>query len=301
MRSLLPWLVRPLGRGRPWQNRPMPDPRPTGRQRAAVDPVPIGSPATERTRLRRLPDQGSHRSEDLHAVLDAGFVCHLGLVVDGRPDGGAHQLRAARGPLYLHGSVASRSLRAAQEPVPVCVTVTLIDGVVLARSVFNHSVNYRCAMVYGLPEVLADDEKAGRAPGHQRPGGPGAVGVRPVALGQGAGRHHRAAPDPRRGSVKVSEGPPDDGDGPDGALDVWAGEIPLRTVRLDPVADPALRAGIAVPDHLPDGRTAPGVDAVARTSTGSDGGSGHRRIASVSRGSEASGAAAIPWAAATGS
>ncbi len=159
---------------------------------------------TERTRLRRLPEQGSHRPEDLHAVLDAGFVCHLGLVVEGAPMVVPTSYGRAGDTLYLHGSVASRSLRAAREPVPVCVTVTLVDGVVLARSVFNHSVNYRCAMVYGRPDVLTDvgDKLVGLetisehvAPGQWR--------LRTCALGQGAGRHHRPAAGPRRG---VGEG-----------------------------------------------------------------------------------------------
>ena len=111
---------------------------------------------TERARLRRLPEQGSHRPEDLHAVLDRGFVCHLGIEVDGYPMVVPTSYGRSGDALYLHGSVASHSLRAARQPVPVCVTVTLVDGVVLARSVFNHSVNYRCAMVFGVPEVLTD-------------------------------------------------------------------------------------------------------------------------------------------------
>jgi len=235
----------------------MPDPRPLGRS-APEGPGPAGSPATERTRLRRLATQGSYRREDLHAVLDAGFVCHLGLEVAGGPMVVPTSYGRAGDHLYLHGSVASRSLRAAKEPVPVCVTVTLVDGVVLARSVFNHSVNYRCAMVYGLPEVLADDEKpAGLRiiSDHVAPG-QWEYARSPSARELAATTVLRLSLD--EASVKVSEGPPEDGEGPDGALDVWAGEIPLRTVRLDPVADPALRAGITVPDHLLEGRTAPG-------------------------------------------
>jgi nitroimidazol reductase NimA-like FMN-containing flavoprotein (pyridoxamine 5'-phosphate oxidase superfamily) len=234
----------------------MPDPRP--RRRASRGAVSEG-PKTERTRLRRLPEQGSHRTEDLHAVLDAGFVCHLGLVVDGAPMVVPTSYGRAGDTLYLHGSVASRSLRAAREPVLVCVTVTLVDGVVLARSVFNHSVNYRCAMVYGRPDVLTDvgDKLVGLetisehvAPGQWR------YARAPSAKELAATTVLRLGLD--EASVKVSEGPPDDGEGPDGALDVWAGVVPLRTVRLDPVADPALRGGIGVPGHLQDGEVAPG-------------------------------------------
>jgi nitroimidazol reductase NimA-like FMN-containing flavoprotein (pyridoxamine 5'-phosphate oxidase superfamily) len=161
--------------------------------------------------------------------------------------------------LYLHGSAASRSLRAAREPVPVCVTVTLVDGVVLARSVFNHSVNYRCAMVYGIPEVLGDVE--GKLAGlrtiseHIAPG-QWDYARAPSAKELAATTVLRLDLD--EASVKVSAGPPDDGEGPDGELDVWAGEIPLATARLDPVADPALRAGIGLPGHLQEGAIAPG-------------------------------------------
>ncbi len=216
-------------------------------------------PITERTRLRRLPEQGSHRPEEIHAVLDAGFVCHLGLVVDGAPMVVPTSYGRSGDTVYLHGSVASRSLRAAREPVTVCVTVTLVDGVVLARSVFNHSVNYRCAMVYGIPDVLTDveDKLVGLeiisehvAPGQWR------YARSPSAKELAATTVLRLRLD--EASVKMSVGPPDDGGGPDGELDVWAGEVPLRTVRLDPVADPALRTGIGIPDHLANGDIAPG-------------------------------------------
>jgi nitroimidazol reductase NimA-like FMN-containing flavoprotein (pyridoxamine 5'-phosphate oxidase superfamily) len=215
---------------------------------------------TERTRLRRLPEQGSHRWEDLVAVLDAGFVCHLGLVVDGAPMVVPTSYARAGSHLYLHGSVASRSLRATRSAVPVCVTVTLVDGLVLARSVFNHSINYRCAMVYGVPELLTDE-------------GQKLVGLQAIsdhiAHGQWEYARYPSAKELAsttvlrlaldEASVKISQGPPDDGAGPDGELDVWAGEIPMRMVRSDPVADPDLRVGIPVPDHLVRGPVAPGV------------------------------------------
>ncbi len=214
---------------------------------------------TERTRLRRLPEQGSHRIEDVHAVLDSGFICHLGLVVDSTPMVVPTSYARSGDSLYLHGSVASQSLRAVREPVPVCVTVTLVDGVVLARSVFNHSVNYRCAMIYGIPEVLTDVEEK-------------LIGLRTISehIVPGQWDYARAPSDKElaattvlrlaldEASVKVSAGPPDDGEGPDGELDVWAGVVPLVTVRLDPVADPDLRSGIGLPAHLGSGTVAPG-------------------------------------------
>lgn len=220
---------------------------------------PNDGPPSDRTRLRRLPEQGSHRKDDLHAVLDAGFVCHLGIEVDGGPMVVPTSYGRRGDTLYLHGSVASRSLRAAQEPIPVCVTVTLVDGLVLARSVFNHSINYRCAMVFGVLDVLTDEgEKlaALRAISEHVAPGQWAYARLPSAKELASTTVLRLALD--EASVKVSEGPPGDGDGPDGELEVWAGEVPLRVVRLDPVADPTLRAGVGMPDHLQGGRIAPG-------------------------------------------
>jgi nitroimidazol reductase NimA-like FMN-containing flavoprotein (pyridoxamine 5'-phosphate oxidase superfamily) len=225
----------------------------TDGDRGAVPP-----PVTDRVRLRRLADQGSHRRDDLHAVLDAGFVCHLGLVVDGSPMVVPTTYGRDGDHLVLHGSAASRSLRAAKSPVPVCVTVTLVDGLVLARSLFNHSVNYRCAMVYGTPELL-DDPAAKLA------------GLEAIAEHAVPGQWSYArSPSPKElaattvlrlslaeSSVKVSEGPPDD-DADDLELDVWAGVVPLRTVRLDPEAAPDLHGGIAVPGHIATGPLAPG-------------------------------------------
>ena len=223
-------------------------------------------PTTDRVRLRRLPDQGSHSRHDLDSVLDAGFVCHLGLVVDGWPMVVPTTYGRAGDHLFVHGSAASRSLRTAKTPTPVCVTVTLVDGLVLARSVFNHSVNYRCAMVYGMPELLSDPEQklAGLATisEHAAPGQWG-YARSPSAKELAATTVLRLSLD--ESSVKVSEGPPDDDDA-DLDLDVWAGEVPLRTVRLEPVAAPDLAGGIALPGHIASGPLAPGSEPARRFS-----------------------------------
>ena len=163
--------------------------------------------------------------------------------------------------LLVHGSAASPSLRAAKAGPPVCVTVTLVDGLVLARSIFNHSVNYRCAMVYGIPEVLVDPETklaALRAISDHVAPGQWEYARPPSTKELAATMVLRLALD--EASVKISEGPPDD-DEADLALAVWAGEVPLRTVRLDPVAAPGLPEGMAVPVHLATGPLAPGSEA----------------------------------------
>jgi len=226
------------------------------------DPIGGPGPTTDRVRLRRLADQGSHSRADLEAVLDAGFICHLGLSVDGWPMVVPTTYGRAGAHLYLHGSVASRSLRSAKVPAPVCVTVTLVDGLVLARSVFNHSVNYRCAMVYGLPELLTDpDEKLSGLRVISDHAVPGQWGYARSPSVQELAKTTvlRLALD--EASVKVSEGPPDD-DATDLDLDVWAGEVPLRTVRLPPVAAPDLKDGTVQPVHIAAGSLAPGSEAL---------------------------------------
>ena len=232
-----------------------------------------GGAGSDRTRLRRFPEQGSHQASDLHAVLDAGFVCHLGIVLDGWPMVLPTSYGRLGDRLFLHGSVASRSLRAARkENVRACVTVTHIDGVVLARSVFEHAVNYRCAMIYGGPEVLDDPAEK-------------LVGLEAISNQAAPGQWEYVrspAPDElavttvlrmslAESSVKMRQGPPSDGEGPDAGLEVWAGEVPLRTLRLDPVPDPALRAGIQVPGHLARGRLAPGWTQLPTTPLGRKG------------------------------
>ena len=214
---------------------------------------------TDRTRLRRFPDQGSHALADIAAVLDAGFVCHLGVLVDGWPMVVPTSYGRAGRVLYVHGSVASRSLRSAPTAGPACVTVTHIDGLVLARSVFEHSVNNRCAMVYGTPEVLTEaEEKLAGLEAISNQAAPGQWEYARAPSDKELAATTVLRFDLTEASVKVRVGPPDDGDGPDAALPVWAGEVPLRTVRLDPVADPALGPGIEMPGHLRDGPLAAG-------------------------------------------
>jgi nitroimidazol reductase NimA-like FMN-containing flavoprotein (pyridoxamine 5'-phosphate oxidase superfamily) len=203
---------------------------------------------TARTRHRRLREQGRTDRADLDAVLAAGFVAHLGLpAADGvmvvptvyGTDGQS---------LYLHGSVASQSLAA---DAPVCVTVTIIDGLVLARSVFEHAVNYRSAVIYAVPRIVSDpaEKLAGlrcisehTAPGQwdyvRQPSRKELAATRLLALALD------------EASVKVRSGPPDDADSPDAALGLWAGELPLTASWQEPVADPALPPGQPVPPHI---------------------------------------------------
>ena len=204
---------------------------------------------SERTRLRRAVPQGSHERSDLEVVLDAGWICHLGVIIDGWPMVVPTTYGRDGNSLYLHGSVASRSLRTGARQ-PVCVTVTHVDGIVVARSLFNHSVNYRSAMVYGTAEMIGGARKL--------------EGLRVIADHVVPGQWDYArAPTTQElaqttllrldldlASVKTSVGPPGDGDGPDGRLPVWAGEIPVRTSAGLPVTAPGVPDGITIPDHL---------------------------------------------------
>jgi nitroimidazol reductase NimA-like FMN-containing flavoprotein (pyridoxamine 5'-phosphate oxidase superfamily) len=215
--------------------------------------------ATERTRLRRHSERGKTEHADLLAVLDAGMICHLGVVLNGAP----LVLPTAYGrigdTLYLHGSSANRSLHAA-DGHEVCVTVTLLDGLVCARAVFSHSVNYRCAVVFGTARIVTDagERLAGlravteqlipgrwdavRAPTRKELA---ATSVLAVSLGEA--------------SVKVRTGPP--GDEPEDLdLPVWAGVLPMATSFGEPEPDPALDPGIAAPDHIRGRAGSGGVD-----------------------------------------
>lgn len=214
------------------------------------EPQPTALSATERTRHRRLREQGRGERADLIAVLRAGFVAHLGVVVDGAPMVVPTTYGYDEDTLYLHGSVASRSLTP-DNAATACVTITIVDGLVLARSVFEHAVNYRSAMIYGTPRLVTDPAEKLR-------------GLRLLSEHLAPGQWDYARQPSRKelakttllaltldeASVKVRTGPPDDADSPDAALGLWAGELPLVSTWGAAVPDPALPAGTAVPPHL---------------------------------------------------
>jgi len=204
--------------------------------------------ATERTRVRRLPERASYDPATVHAILDQGFVCHVGFEVDGQPYVVPTGYARAGETLYLHGSTGSRlGLRPGD---PVCVTVTLVDGLVLARSAFHHSMNYRSVTVLGRTRPVTDPrekEAALRAfvehvvPGRSDEirGGDRkelvATAVLAVAL--------------EEVSAKVRTGPPKD-DEEDYALPMWAGVLPLALTPGAPEPDPRLDPAMPVPAHV---------------------------------------------------
>ncbi|WP_440065770.1 pyridoxamine 5'-phosphate oxidase family protein [Streptosporangium sp. OZ121] len=209
--------------------------------------MPSTLSSTPRTTLNRAKDRGRTSREDLYAVLDAGLVCHLGILAGGSPMVVPTGYGRIGDTLYLHGSTGATSLRNADE---VCVTVTHVDGVVLARSSFHHSLNYRSAMVYGRPRRVVDAEErlAGLraiteqlAPGQwdatRRPTGKELAATMVLALSLA------------EASVKVRQGPPVD-DEEDYARPIWAGVLPLHQVWGTPEPDPALSWDLAVPEHI---------------------------------------------------
>src|SRR5690242_20295880 len=209
-----------------------------------LDPLPD----TDLTRHRRLRAQGSLDRADLNAILDAGFVCHLGVLVDGRPLVVPTVYGRDERWLYLHGSVASRSLAG---DTPVCVTVTHVDGLVLARSVFEHGVNYRSAMIHGTARKVTDPEEKleglRRLTEHSAPG--------QWSYARRPSRKELAATTVlalclEEASVKIRTGAPDDGDGPDAQLGLWAGTLPLTSAWGAPAPDPLLAPDIPVPGHI---------------------------------------------------
>jgi len=203
---------------------------------------------TERTRVRRLPERAAYDRATVHAILDEGFLCHVGFVTDGHPYVIPTGYARVGETVYLHGSTGSRL--SLQPGMDVCVTVTLLDGLVLARSAFHHSMNYRSVMVLGRTRAVRDaEEKDGALRAlveHIVPGRSDQV--------RGADRRELAATAVLalplgEVSAKVRTGPPKDDD-PDYDLPIWAGVLPLALTPGDPAADPVLDPSIPVPEHV---------------------------------------------------
>jgi uncharacterized protein len=200
------------------------------------------SPSRSRIRVRRQPSLGVYERETIDAILDDGLVAHLGFVEDGQPYVIPTLYARVGDTVYIHGSAASRAVRRLAEGIPACLTVTLVDG--LARSVFNHSMNYRSVVVLGTCRAVEGPERREEAlkafteamlPGRWDE-------VRPPSA-QELKATRVLAMDLDECSAKVSAGPPEDDDA-DYELPVWAGEIPLPVVPGEPVPDPRLAPGI---------------------------------------------------------
>ena len=205
---------------------------------------------TERTKVKRLPARGAYDRDTIYAILDEGFICHVGFVIDDQPYVIPTGYARIGDDLYIHGSSASRMLRNLSKGVDVCVTVTLLDGLVLARSAFHHSINYRSVVVLGKAELVEDaDEKyrvleaftehviPGRWPEIRWPNELElkATSVLKLPIAEA--------------SAKIRTGDPKD-DEEDYQMNIWAGVLPLKVTKGDPVPDTRLSDGIEIPAHV---------------------------------------------------
>ena len=208
------------------------------------------SAPTPRTRVVREPQRAVYDRDVLNRILDEGFICHVGFAVDGQPFVIPTSYGRHEDILYIHGSAASRMLRNVSGGIPVCVTVTLLDGLVLARSIFNHSMNYRSVVVLGTGTGIEDPEEKLAAlrllSEHIVPG-------RWEEARQPNEKELKATTiirvPIREFSAKVREGPVVD-DEEDYAFPVWAGLLPLKIVPGDPIRDSRVFEGIDVPDYV---------------------------------------------------
>ena len=215
---------------------------------------------TDRSTVRRGRTRARFDRADLYAVLDAGLIGHLGVQLAGAPVVLPTGYGRRGDTLYLHGSTGAATLRAAAGELPVCFTVTHVDGVVYARSAFHHSVNYRCAVVHGMARLVTDDDER-------------LVGLEALTEQLAPGSWAATRPPDRRelaatavlaldlaeASVKIRTGPPgDDERDLDGPGRVWAGVLPMRTVTGEPEPCPLLPAEVPVPARVRDRRVSLG-------------------------------------------
>ncbi|MEM7063673.1 MAG: pyridoxamine 5'-phosphate oxidase family protein [Cyanobacteria bacterium P01_B01_bin.77] len=205
---------------------------------------------TARTQVKRVPKRGHYDLETVYSILDAGLICHVGFATEGQPFVIPTAYGRLDNRLFIHGAAASRMLRSLQQGIEVCVTVTLLDGLVLARSAMHHSMNYRSVVMFGTAELVSEREEklkalyaftehvmAGRWAETREPNKQELQATTVLALPID------------EASAKIRTGPPVD-DTADYELPHWAGVIPLRIQAGEPIVDPKLAAGIAVPEHV---------------------------------------------------
>jgi len=205
---------------------------------------------TQRTQVHRLPKRGVYERETVYRILDEGLVCHIGFVTDGKPVVIPTGYGRKGDMLYVHGSPASRMFRALGEGADVCITVTILDGLVLARSAFHHSMNYRSVVIFGKATLLEDPAAKWEAlhvfTEHIAPG-------RWQEVRQPSEKELRSttvlAIPLKEVSAKVRTGPPLD-DEEDYAFPVWAGVLPLELIPATPLSDDRLPKATAVPEYV---------------------------------------------------
>jgi uncharacterized protein len=207
-------------------------------------------PVSDRTRVKRLPRRAVYDRDRVYEILDEALVCHVGFVVDGQPYVIPTGYGRAGDKLYIHGSAASRMLKSLSGGIEVCVTITLLDGLVLARSAFHHSMNYRSAVVFGTAHPIEDESEKRQAlrvvtnhivPGRWKDVREPTVQELKATLVLGL--------EISEASAKVRTGPPIDDD-EDYELPVWGGVLPLRMIPGAPLDDGRLIDNVAPPEYV---------------------------------------------------
>lgn len=208
-----------------------------------------GEPASERTTIKRMPNRAVYDRAAIGAILEEGLICHLGFSIEGQPYVIPAIYAPMDGRLLIHGSAASRTLRAARGGIPLCVTVTLLDGLVLARSAYHHSMNYRSVMIFGVAAEIAEREEklAAMRALVEHVVARRWADVRPPSEDELRATMILSLPIDEA-SAKVRTGPPVD-DEEDYAMRVWAGVLPLSLDAHAPIADPRMPPDMPVPAY----------------------------------------------------
>ncbi len=218
--------------------------------RAKINMVSKTLDPTKKTRVKRLPKRGVYDRETINSILDEAFICHVGFNVYGQPYVIPTGFARIGGDLMIHGSSVSRMMKTLAGGVDVCVTVTLIDGLVLARSAFHHSMNYRSVVILGKAEIVADADDKNKAleafTNHVIPGRWAEVRW-PTELELKATTVLRLPI--TEASAKIRTGDPVDDD-EDYSRQVWAGVLPLTLTAGEPIADAKLNSRIEIPDYV---------------------------------------------------
>lgn len=205
---------------------------------------------TERSQLRRLPKRGSYDPETVRAILDASFLAHIGFSVEGQPFVIPTLFGREGDTLFLHGSAASRMLRHLETGVPACVNVTIVDGLVLARSAFHHSMNYRSVVAFGTAHKIEGRDEKNHA---LRVVSEHLIGGRWDDVRQPTDQELKATSvlqfSIEEASAKIRTGPPAD-DEEDYALSMWAGVLPLKLVAGSAIPDSRLADGTLIPEYV---------------------------------------------------
>ena len=206
-------------------------------------------PLSDRNKVKRIPNRGHYDKQTLYSILDEGFLCHIGFVANGQPFVIPTLYGRKDDVIYVHGASTSRMLKELEKGLDICLTVTHVDGLVLARSAFHHSMNYRSAMVYGKAFIAEEPEKSEAL----KIISDNIIPERWEEVREPSPKELKATTvlkiQIEEASSKIRQGPPGD-DKPDYELPIWAGVLNFETVVKEVAADPLLQSGIKMPKSV---------------------------------------------------